>query len=174
MIGILILDAWCNSSHEYDYLGDNTVLAFGGQVFVQVSVFIVLFLLLCDTYPFRIGLLRELLTDFRPVLYCHPVYFIYTMVLGAWRNVLIGDGLTSVMVLWRIRSYASVSVAHKFLATVYYLLNMRATLRLGRPLYYQRDYWVNKHSGNPGGNHRAATAGEGGLHRRRGGGGALV
>ena len=87
MIGILILDAWCNSSHEYDYLGDNTVLAFGGQVFVQVSVFIVLFLLLCDTYPFRIGLLRELLTDFRPVLYCHPVYFIYTMVLGAWRNV---------------------------------------------------------------------------------------
>ena len=167
MIGILILDAWCNSSHEYDYLGDNTVLAFGGQVFVQVSVFIVLFLLLCDTYPFRIGLLRELLADFRPVLYCHPVYFIYTMVLGAWRNVLIGDGLTSVMVLWRIRSRVGVGRSQIPRDGVLPAEHARDATARSPAVLPTRLLRIS--SGNPSGNHRGATAGEGGLHRRRGG-----
>ena len=138
MIFVLVIDVVCNSSLEYDNYGTNVALFFGAQIFVQISVFIVLFLILCDTYPFRIGLLRELISEFRPVLYCHPVYMLYTMGLGAYRNVrararalpsvspsrtllvmcvavqmVVGDGFTTVMILWRSRSYASASVVHK-------------------------------------------------------------
>ena len=93
------------------------------------------------------ALLSELLADFKPVLGIHPLYILSTMALGIWRMTIIADGVTSVMVLWRRRSYAAVSVAHKVFAIAYYLLNMRATLRLGRPLYYQKDYWVSRHAG---------------------------
>ena len=147
MVVLLCVDAFWNSSNEYDDYGTNVQLAFGGQLFIQVFVFIVLFLILCDTYPFQIGLLSELLADFKPVLGIHPLYILSTMALGIWRMTIIADGVTSVMVLWRRRSYAAVSVAHKVFAIAYYLLNMRATLRLGRPLYYQKDYWVSRHTG---------------------------
>ena len=147
MVVLLSVDAFWNSSNEYDDYGTNVQLAFGAQLFIQIFVFIVLFLILTDTYPFQIGLLSELLEDFKPVLGCHPVYVVFTGALGIWRMTIIGDGVTSVMVLWRRRSYAAVSVVHKLVAIAYYLLNMRATLRLGRPLYYQREYWVGRHSG---------------------------
>ena len=64
------------------------------------------------------------------------------------------------MVLWRRRSYAAVSVAHKVFAIAYYLLNMRATLRLGRPLYYQKGAGLAAHG-------RGTRANDGALPPRR-------
>ena len=87
MILLLFIDVYCNSSLEYDNYGMNVTLAFGGQMLIQIAVFITLFLILCDTYPFRVGLLKELLADFKPVRRIHPVYFLYTMALGAMRTV---------------------------------------------------------------------------------------
>ena len=55
---LLIVDLVFNCSVEYDDYGDNVILAFGGQLFVEISVFVIFFLMLCETYPFRIGLLK--------------------------------------------------------------------------------------------------------------------
>ena len=45
---------------------------FGIHLFVQLCCFVVVFLMLCETYPFRVGLIDALLAEFRAVLWIHP------------------------------------------------------------------------------------------------------
>jgi len=61
------------------------VLIFGIQLVIQISTFLTLFLMMCDTYLFRVGLLGVLARQFRGVLLIHPAYIAFTMIIGGYR-----------------------------------------------------------------------------------------
>ena len=45
--------------------------------------------MLCETYPFRVGLIDSLLAEFRGVFWVHPIYFFLSLFLGIYRIVAI-------------------------------------------------------------------------------------
>lgn len=61
----------------------------GGSVHlvVQITLFLTLFLLLCDTFLFQVGLLGVLFAHFRAVLILQPIYVVYTLLLDGYRIV---------------------------------------------------------------------------------------
>jgi hypothetical protein len=54
---------------------------------VQITLFLTLFLLLCDTFLFQVGLLGVLFAHFRAVLILQPIYVVYTLLLDGYRIV---------------------------------------------------------------------------------------
>ena len=69
---------------------------FGLQVVIQISIFLILFLAMADTFLFRVGLLIFLVKKFRGVLGMHLVYMACT---GKLRGVIEG-GCHSILVCW--------------------------------------------------------------------------
>lgn len=138
---------------------------FGLQLVIQISTFLTLFLMMGDTYLFRVGLLgvlaKQVRTQVRPrcacgpaphpshspyfqftgVLLLHPLYIAYTMVLGGYRVTSLHDDMT-IQTLWSLPYFTPLSVVHKIVAAVYYVANLRSTIKLGSPLYYNKDAWV--------------------------------
>uniref|UniRef100_A0A7S1TSS8 Transmembrane protein 138 n=1 Tax=Phaeomonas parva TaxID=124430 RepID=A0A7S1TSS8_9STRA len=150
MVLFLVADLALNSSVEHDtyvaveqqhLAGGAYIMVYGCHVVLQVSTFIVLVLMMGETYLFQVGLLQILASQFPAVLIIHPVYMLYTIVLGAVRTSrLVGN--SHVTDLWADQAYAAFSVGHKMIAVVYYVLNLRAAVKLGDPVYYQRqDAW---------------------------------
>ena len=58
LFGLLLTDLVFNSTLEYDEW-DSYPTMFGIQVFIEICTFAVVFLMLCETYPFRVGLLAR-------------------------------------------------------------------------------------------------------------------
>ena len=54
LFGLLLTDLVFNSTLEYDEW-DSYPTMFGIQVFIEICTFAVVFLMLCETYPFRVG-----------------------------------------------------------------------------------------------------------------------
>jgi len=151
MVGLCLLDLGLNSSLEFDdFIGANTsadaknilVLLFGLQLVIQISIFLTLFLMMGDTYLFRVGLLGVLAKQFMGVLLLHPFYVAYTMALGGYR-VSEMHGTVTVAGLWDVPFFIPVSVVHKIVAAVYYVANLRSTIKLGSPLYYNKNEWTS-------------------------------
>mmetsp|Transcript_17074 Transcript_17074/g.35159 ORF Transcript_17074/g.35159 Transcript_17074/m.35159 type:complete len:202 (+) Transcript_17074:57-662(+) len=150
MIILLLSDMGLNSSVEFDDFvkGDTSensknilVLMFGLQLVVQISTFLVLFLMMGDTYLFRVGLLGVLAKQFTGVLLIHPFYIAYTMFIGGYRvNEMHKD--TTIITLWELPYFIPLSIVHKIVASIYYIANLRSTIKLGSPLYYNKDAWV--------------------------------
>ena len=57
------------------------------HIIVQICIFLTLFLMLCDTYLFRVGLLGVLFSHFRLVLILHPIYLTITLLTDGYRVV---------------------------------------------------------------------------------------
>ncbi|GMI52162.1 hypothetical protein TeGR_g450 [Tetraparma gracilis] len=174
MVLLCLCDLGLNSSLEFDdFVGSNTdddaknilVLMFGLQMVIQISIFLTLFLMMGDTYLFRVGLLGVLAKQFTGVLLLHPLYIGYTMALGGYR-VTEMHGDTTVAELWTLPGFTPLSVIHKIVAAVYYVANLRSTIKLGSPLFYNKDAWVNLYYDS---NRDSATIeqGGGGGGRRR-------
>jgi hypothetical protein len=70
------------------------VLMFGFQVVIQISIFLTLFLMMCDTYLFRVGLLGILAKQFKFVLFVHPLYIICGAALGGYRVTDMTNGVS--------------------------------------------------------------------------------
>ena len=84
-----------NSSFDYDTYNTSiknldAYLLFGSQIFCQVSIFLVLFLAMAETFLFRVGLLGLLLKKFRAVLLFQPIYIALTVWLGLIRTAKLG------------------------------------------------------------------------------------
>ena len=144
MLILLGADLALNSSLEYDLYRQNEEIAlimFGIHVIVQILTFLTLFLMLCDTYLFRVGLLGILFSHFRQVLLMYPVYIVSTILLGGFRLRYILDG-NKLWDIHRILPFFASSSIHKFLAVIFYLLNTRAALKLADPNFYEKDQWV--------------------------------
>ena len=100
MILFILGDLYLNSKAEYEALqsystGEDDIeritqiqiILFGCILLVQVSIFSIFFLILCDTYPFQMGLLGNLARQFKSLLILHPVYFAISSVVGCLRLV---------------------------------------------------------------------------------------
>mmetsp|Transcript_4166 Transcript_4166/g.7789 ORF Transcript_4166/g.7789 Transcript_4166/m.7789 type:complete len:201 (-) Transcript_4166:62-664(-) len=150
-MGLLCLgDLGLNSSVEFDDFvkGDTSdnaknilVLVFGLQLVIQISTFLTLFLMMGDTYLFRVGLLGVLAKQFTGVLLLHPLYIGYTMLLGGYRVTELHKDV-EISGLWELPYFIPLSVCHKIVAAIYYVANLRSTIKLGSPLYYNKDAWV--------------------------------
>ena len=126
---------------------------FGIHLFVQLCCFVVVFLMLCETYPFRVGLIDALLAEFRAVLWIHPSYFFLTLFLGLFRIITLpelaagrrhfrkNNGMWDTSTQAGLR-YTTISHVHKVVGAVYYFINIRAAVRLGDSIYYAKDSWV--------------------------------
>ncbi|KAJ1455219.1 hypothetical protein M885DRAFT_520499 [Pelagophyceae sp. CCMP2097] len=153
LFGLLITDLLLNASLEYDDF-DSFAIMFGVRCFVQLCAFVTVFLMLCETYPFRVGLIDALLVEFRPVLWLHPLYFFYSTLLGLFYMIdfpyISGNrqSFRGKLRQWDSASnaglrYICVSLIHKLVAAFYYFANVRAAVRLGDRIYYVKDSWVS-------------------------------
>ena len=203
MVLFLTVDLGLNSVLDYDLFNQVPVNStshlllglLGIQVVIQISIFVILFTAIADTFLFRVGLLGLLLKKFRLVLVMQPVYIGITLITGAFRIRHFGEG-NSLNDIWRNPNYFQLSTAQKIskfscvsltpllcyhhrgiyvilsyltetipfpfphvllsnftpfqplscfstsVAVIYYLLNMRATIKLGDPIYYNKGTWV--------------------------------
>ena len=135
-----------NSSLDYDvYNVDikslDAYLLFGAQVFCQVSIFLVLFLAMAETFLFRVGLLGLLLKKFRAVLLFQPIYIALTIWLGLTRTERLGKS-DAFSELWTDKNFAALVIIHKMAALLYYVVNIKAIMKLGDPIYFNKDAWI--------------------------------
>lgn len=81
MAVFLLIDLGLNSSLDYDKATSSTLLLgiFGLQIIIQISVFLILFLTIADTFLFRVGLLNILLKKTRTVIAFQAIYFMLTV-----------------------------------------------------------------------------------------------
>jgi hypothetical protein len=149
MIGLCCCDLAFNSFVEFDdfygsYSHKSRVFVFGCQLLIQLSIFYTLFLMMGETYLFKVGLLNILVKQFAFVLFFHPLYVTWSVVLGFYRiNEMRKD--TQMYELWSLGGlpyFIPLSVGHKIVASFFYLLNIRAAIRLGSTFYYSKDAWV--------------------------------
>lgn len=66
------------------------VLAMAGcsvHLIVEITIFLTLFLMLCDTYLFQVGLLGVLFAHFKAAFLLQPVYLLFTLFLDGYRIV---------------------------------------------------------------------------------------
>ena len=116
MIILLLLDLLMNCSFDYDNynLTETDVIAvpLAIQIVIEISVFLVLFLTMADTYLFRVGLLGVLLKKFRLVLLLHPLYMCLTLATGALRIRKLGSTY-DLIGLWRSDGFITLSTIHK-------------------------------------------------------------
>eukprot|EP01032_Pedospumella_encystans_P038474 gene38474-43589_t len=147
MIIFLIIDLGLNSTLDYDALNDsladNVLLGiFGLQVVIQISILLILFLAAADTYLFRVGLLGMLVRTISVVLLVHPIYMALTIGVGAYRvRHLSGTGTLDK--LWKNDTFIAISFIQKLVAIPYYIANVRATIKLEDPMYFNKAAWIN-------------------------------
>eukprot|EP01035_Chromulina_nebulosa_P024422 gene24422-31801_t len=151
MLFFVFTDLALNSTLDYDTynnnLTKNIILGlFGLQVIIEISIFLVLFLATADTFLFRVGLLGVLMRTFRLVLIIHPIYFVLTLVTGAYRvRILNNEHLMSE--LWESGQFISLSYLQKLeyystVAVPYYVLNIRAAFKLEDPIFFNKNAWI--------------------------------
>lgn len=150
MVVALLIDLALNSTLDYDSYNDQfngraasrlLLGLFGLQVVVEIGVFLILFLAMADTFLFRVGLLGLLIKKFRTVLAIHPLYFAITIATGSYRvrRFILSATLSSI---WQDNSFITLSYIQKFVAIPYYVLNLRAVIKLANPVYFSGDVWM--------------------------------
>ena len=151
MMSAITCDLALSSTLDYDsYNNDNNAqLAtrlllglYGLQVVIQISIFLILFLAMADTFLFRVGLLPFLVRKFRFVLSFHVVNMAITVACGAYRVTKFIDG-AEVIDLHRDTTFVALSIAQKIIVMPYYALNLRAAVKLSDNLYFDKDAWIS-------------------------------
>jgi Transmembrane protein 138 len=118
---LLCVDLGLNSSLDYDSFNDNQdsypsnflLGLLGLQVIIEISIFLLLFLAMADTFLFRVGLLGLLLRKFRIVLIAHPLYVCVTLTTGLVRVQRIMNRGYNVEALWRDNTFIWLSSVQK-------------------------------------------------------------
>lgn len=144
----LMVDLGLNSSLDYDISDSSSftiVLGlFGLQIIVQLSVFLILFLTIADTFLFRVGLLNILLKKTRLVIFFQAIYLMLTIIVGAMRLQKFGQSSSEVAhYVATDNSFITASVIQKTIAVLYYAVNIFYTVKLEDPIYYNRDAWIS-------------------------------
>lgn len=143
MCFFMLVDIGFNSSVDHDeprisrQRNTITMILFGAQIVGQILSFVIFFLLLCGTYLFRVGLISLLSKHFKEVLVVTVVYIVWTAVLGLERMSHVQDG-APLLSLWSRFFYFPLTVGHKLVACVYYVMSIRTVLRLGDPKFYTK------------------------------------
>lgn len=154
LIVFIAVDIYLNSKAEYETLAHQNssmkevsqlqMLLVGGQVLLQMSIASVLFLLLCDTLPFQVGLWGGILKatpSLRLVLFFDPLYIMLGCAVGGWRlhQVSLNGAAAG---LRKNGVYSTFSLLHKLVAPCYYAANLRSALSLFHSKYYSKEAWI--------------------------------
>jgi hypothetical protein len=151
MVVVLVIDLALNSTLDYDSYNDQyngraasrlLLGLFGLQVVIEIAVFLVLFLAMADTFLFRVGLLGMLIKKFRTVLVVHPIYFALTIATGAYRVRKFINSAT-LFAIWHDQSFIALYYIQKFISIPYYMLNLRAVIKLSDPIYFDSKVWMD-------------------------------
>ncbi len=59
------------------------------------------------------------------------------------QNLVFTDGGTSRDMLWNQPEFIGLSILHKLVAPVYYLMLLDTVLKLGQPRWYEKEYWLS-------------------------------
>jgi hypothetical protein len=167
----LMIDLGLNSSLDYDLTKSTsfTIILglFGLQIIIQLSVFLILFLTIADTFLFRVGLLNILLKKTRLVIFFQAIYLMLTIIAGALRLQEFGANSEYIgYYLATDKNFITVSVIQKIgiiaiyvlcsymystnlfdccwfsVAVLYYTVNIFYTVKLEDPIYYNKDAWI--------------------------------
>ena len=77
-----------NNTNEWAQLSQLQVLLFGCTIVLQLSIASALFLLLCNTFPFQVGILSPFKVGvFKLFLVFQPMYMILSCIVGGMRLV---------------------------------------------------------------------------------------
>jgi hypothetical protein len=122
MIIFLIIDLALNSILDYDLFNNQSVSnnatnlllgLLGLQTVVEISIFLILFIAMADTFLFRVGLLGLLMKKFRTVLIFHPIYIAVTLGSGALRVRHLSTVGNSLNTLYYYTAFTRFSIAQK-------------------------------------------------------------
>mmetsp|Transcript_634 Transcript_634/g.762 ORF Transcript_634/g.762 Transcript_634/m.762 type:complete len:184 (+) Transcript_634:58-609(+) len=155
LVLLLLVDLGINSSAEYDNFEESKirtvhVLLVAAQFLIQVSIFSVIFLMMCDTFLFQVGLLGPLAREFRFVFVINAIYILLSVLLGSCRieNTQPGSMINE---LWENKLYMAISTIHKLVAPIYYSSNLRSAVHLGSTKFFIQEEWFDL---NPSGGNR--------------------
>jgi hypothetical protein len=81
----LLLSAYENT--DYERMSQLQIILFGCSILLQASIFSAFFLILVDTWPFQIGLIGVIWSQFKYMLIAQGWYSIATFIVGAMRLV---------------------------------------------------------------------------------------
>jgi hypothetical protein len=121
MVVMLSFDLGLNCSLDYDKFNENSTKypnnfllgLLGLQIIIQITIFLLLFLAMADTFLFRVGMLGLLLRKFYIVLFCHPIYIVFTLATGLLRvNLIVNQHYTLIM-LWNDDTFVVLSSIQK-------------------------------------------------------------
>ncbi|CAM9701068.1 unnamed protein product, partial [Ectocarpus sp. 13 AM-2016] len=124
MVFLTVIDMTLNSSVEHETFGtwdgtgrDGTalVLILGFQLVVQVGNFACLFLMMFETYPFRVGLMGMLTSQYLTVYVINVLYFVATACVYGYRVAAMvqGEEGMGIWQVWDLRCYLPLSIFHK-------------------------------------------------------------
>ncbi|CAN0490351.1 unnamed protein product [Ectocarpus sp. 12 AP-2014] len=124
MVFLTVVDMTLNSSVEHETFGtwdgtgrDGTalVLILGFQLVVQVGNFACLFLMMFETYPFRVGLMGMLTSQYLTVYVINVLYFVATACVYGYRVAAMvqGEEGMGIWQVWDLRGYLPLSIFHK-------------------------------------------------------------
>jgi hypothetical protein len=117
LVFFLCLDLGLNSTLDYDGYSQGKkgfiILALLGlQIVIQISVFLILFLTVADTFLFRVGLLGILIRKIRVLLFFQILYFAITIAAGTARiNHYNGNG--DLMDITTSNTFTTLSIIQK-------------------------------------------------------------
>lgn len=151
MMFAIICDIALSSTLDFDKFNNNNngnlatrllLGLFGLQVVIQISIFLILFLAMADTFLFRVGLLMFLVKKFRLVLCFHVLNMAATAACGAYRVQEFMNG-AEVKDLWMNDTFIALSSLQKIIAIPYYALNLRAAVKLSDKIYFDKEAWIS-------------------------------
>lgn len=121
----VIVNGWCEFTKDIQDGGNNDhsrsstrrridVALFVIQILMQLSSFTLVILLMCDTLPFRVGLVHIFFKRFGYMIVTLGVYLFLTMMVGGMRLSNISDKNGKTMVdLWNTGYYSFFSICQK-------------------------------------------------------------
>jgi hypothetical protein len=148
----LCFDLGLNCTLDYEKFNDNhksypqnfLLGLVGLQVIIEVSIFLLLFLCMADTFLFRVGMLGLLLRKFRLVLMFHPIYIAFTLAAGLVRTQRIVNQSYTLSMVWNDDTFAVLSSLQKVVGVIYSVLNLRASITLGESIYFDKREWISR------------------------------
>ena len=112
----------------------------GAQLAVQLLNLLLLFLLFFGTYLFQVGLVSEVVREFRNTLAAMALYTVVFIAYAAYKLEFVStDGEDG---MWNRGLFVFLSVAQKLAACLYYLMVLSTALRIGDSKFYKKGPWV--------------------------------
>lgn len=156
----VIVNGWCEFTKDIQDGGNNDhsrsstrrridVALFVIQILMQLSSFTLVILLMCDTLPFRVGLVHIFFKRFGYMIVTLGVYLFLTMMVGGMRLSNISDKNGKTMVdLWNTGYYSFFSICQKLVAPFHYAFILKSVLELGMSEYFSKENWLNGNNGH--------------------------